>query len=113
MVCNCVRRDNHCDRVCLPIDPALGDGSHPDLDIASEISSLVLVDCRSLTFEKYHAGAAGNLHQDCVIGDVTFPRPDHLCRIDPHLCDFVWMKSMSCLQVMVSAYPRGEPLLQA
>lgn len=29
------------------------------------------------------------------------------------LCDFVWMMNMCCLQVMVSEYPHGEPLLQA
>jgi hypothetical protein len=34
-------------------------------------------------------------------------------RSDHHLCDSVWMKNTCCLQVMVSEYPRGEPLLQA
>lgn len=111
MVCNCVRRDNHCDPVCLPIDPDPVADSHHDPGIASDISNLLLVDCYSSIVERPQPGAAGNLHLDCVIGDATFPRPVHLCRIDPHLCDFVW--SMCCLQVMVSAYPRGEPLLQA
>jgi hypothetical protein len=86
MVCSCVHRDSHCDPAYLLIDPDPVADSHPDLDIA---------------------------YQDCVIGGAAFPRRVHLCRIDPHLCDFAWTKSMCCLQVMVSAYPRGEPLLQA
>jgi hypothetical protein len=39
MVCNYVRRDNHCDPVYLPIDPDPVVGSHLDLDIASDVAN--------------------------------------------------------------------------
>jgi hypothetical protein len=113
MVCSCVHRDSHCDPAYLLIDPDPVADSHPDLDIASDVANCMLVGCRGMIVERHRVDAGRDLHQDCVIGGAAFPRRVHLCRIDPHLCDFAWTKSMCCLQVMVSAYPRGEPLLQA
>lgn len=39
--------------------------------------------------------------------------PAWFCHSDHPLCEADGMKNMCCLQVMVSEYLRGEPLLQA
>lgn len=51
--------------------------------------------------------------QDCAIGDNSCHRLAGSSHSDHRLCDSVWMRNTCCLQVMVSEYPRGEPLLQA
>jgi hypothetical protein len=50
---------------------------------------------------------------DCGIYDNRAHHPAGFCHSDHHHGGCVWMKSMCCLQVMVSEYPRGEPLFQA
>lgn len=42
-------------------------------------------------------------------GDALCRRLDDFSPIGLHLSGFVWTKSMSYLQVMVSERPRGEP----
>jgi hypothetical protein len=50
---------------------------------------------------------------DCGTGDMHARQPVCFCRSDHPLCDFGEMRSMCCLQEMVSECPRGEPLSQA
>lgn len=56
----------------------------------------------------------GHIPPGCgSVGSSSFHRPAGSSRNGHHLYGFVEMMKGSCLQVMVSDYPCGEPLLLA